>query len=119
MPAERRPAAGPEQHGYRPAPSPAGTGYRNAYDTSYQSGALPPASPSHAGNGNGHASPYSPPAPRRPDTVEPEGTLPAAVPERPAPAYPSTAHGSSGISSAAAMVSDLDDDVDVPPFMRR
>jgi cell division protein FtsZ len=105
-----------------------------------QSGALPPASP------EGSGSRYTPPSPRRPESPVRESYEPSSAPsaassgasERMSPermsshgsaAYGSAGHGSSGNGSsgqhasghgsAASMVSDLDDDVDVPPFMRR
>ncbi len=97
-----------------------------------QSGALPPASP------DGTGSRYTPPSPRRPESPVRESYEPSTgssfgTSERPSPSpvssHTSGANGSSGHHastprtsgqvSAASMVSDLDDDVDVPPFMRR
>jgi cell division protein FtsZ len=143
-----------------PAPSPTqrpaenghgyGTGYRSPYDVAYsasnpnQSGALPPAAPA-AQPASGNGSPYTPPAPRRPESPVREDTEsalppPIAAPEHAAPLHspdpyspdpyrpspspthrPSTSTPSSSAPahSPAALVSDLDDDVDVPPFMRR
>ena len=123
-------------------------GYRSPYDVSYratspnQSGSLPPAAPA-ASAGDSSGSPYTPPAPRRPEQAVREsgndagypgsgqhghhpGTdaglpPPIAAPERAAPLH-SPAPPVSGTSTylpSAARVSDLDDDVDVPPFMRR
>ena len=121
-----------------------GTGYRSAYDTGYQavgphqSGALPPSAPSPAPEPA--PLPYAPPAPRTPDSPvrdaehDPGLPPPIAPAERSSPHNsPSSLHGPSssapsGYSSStpthsshgsAALVSDLDDDVDVPPFMRR
>ncbi|MFC5993364.1 cell division protein FtsZ [Pseudonocardia hispaniensis] len=77
-----------------------------------QTGTLPPAAP------------YTPPVPRQPE--EPRRDTPMAEPSRPAtePPAPPTTSGSlgSGLASspgAASASPDADDDVDVPPFMRR
>ncbi|MHA6795317.1 cell division protein FtsZ [Pseudonocardia bannensis] len=88
-----------------------------------QAGTLPPVSP------------YAPPSPRQPETArresgmtEPGATGGAAEPAPAAPpaaaasaAAPSAASGGPAASAAPARSSDsdLDDDVDVPPFMRR
>ena len=92
----------------------------------HQSGALPPASPAP----QPAASPYTPPAPRRPEQAheaEHGSALPPpiAAPERAAPLHTPASPVSSGhlppapSHGSAAVVSDFDDDVDVPPFMRR
>jgi cell division protein FtsZ len=78
--------------------------------TPNQTGTLPPAAPGQAGSGA-----YAP-APRQPDAVRREAGYEQQVPEpqrphvaeRPAPAY-----------TQPVDVADLDDDVDVPPFMKR
>jgi cell division protein FtsZ len=119
-------------------------GYRSASETGYsvagpnQSGELPPASPQPAA----HGSPYTPPAPRRPESslrdphetapatsastpaagTASTGTAPRPAPTTPPPSYSAPGHGLSGSISdygSATRVSELDDDVDVPPFMRR
>ncbi|MCW0212551.1 MAG: cell division protein FtsZ [Pseudonocardia sp.] len=82
-----------------------------------QSGTLPPAAPgTSAGNGG-----YSPPAPRVPEaTQDGAGQAPRSFGDQ-AP-HASSGGASAGYSSAhspAKPVEDLDDDVDVPPFMRR
>jgi cell division protein FtsZ len=120
------------------------TAYRSPYDTSYkpvgpnQSGALPPAQP------EGNGSYYTPPAPRAPESAReashdtttdsrhamPERSTPSpathASPSHAAPSPASPSHASTSLPSSlpaatpgARLVSDLDDDVDVPPFMRR
>ncbi|MFD1529402.1 cell division protein FtsZ [Pseudonocardia aurantiaca] len=98
-----------------PAPAPAPVA------SPHQSGTLPPAAPS-PGSVAASGAPYAPPAPRQPamarreygyDTTEPvrQQPSPAAPPtvvERPAPNY-----------TQPMDAVDLDDDVDVPPFMKR
>ena len=96
--------------------------------TPNQAGTLPPSMPAapspqpvaHSGtSAASHGGPYSPPAPRQPEALRretgydhtPEPVRPPAppmVPERPAPGY-----------SQPVEAADLDDDVDVPPFMKR
>jgi cell division protein FtsZ len=101
------------------APQPGGNGYTNGRPpaTPHQAGTLPPAAPSPG--------PYAPPAPRQPDSprrdagFDPappparagDGARPSAppvVPERSLPAF-----------TQPVEADDLDDDVDVPPFMKR
>ncbi len=97
-----------------PAPAPAAS--------PHQSGTLPPAAPP-PGSAAASAAPYAPPAPRQPDDGPPGSTAttprsrcasrsrppaPPAVVERPAPSY-----------TQPMDAADLDDDVDVPPFMKR
>jgi len=115
------------------------TAYRSSYDPSYkpvgpnQSGALPPARP------EGNSSHYTPPAPRAPESAAREASHDSstesrhAMPERSTPSPASSSHGAPSASHASTslpsslpaatpgtrLVSDLDDDVDVPPFMRR
>jgi cell division protein FtsZ len=104
--------------------------YRSPYEPSYsasgpnQSGALPPATPDPAPEPGGW--PYTPPSQRRPESSGHEHQEAPAATERHAPAQHSSGQHSAGPSgspgyagSTASMVSDLDDDVDVPPFMRR
>ena len=131
-------AAGDSGSGATPAAAsattaPAATGTNG--NGANQAGTLPPSAPSHGNGTGGYGSqPYAPPAPRRPETpgvtqpartTEPPrhdvaaeypapdasrpGATPPVVPERPAPPY------TTPVDSSA----DLDDDVDVPPFMKR
>jgi cell division protein FtsZ len=91
-----------------PSPTPA----PSAPATPNQTGTLPPAAPAVGGAVAG-AGGYTP-APRQPDTLrrepafEPVPEPPRHVAERPAPVY-----------TQPVDVTDLDDDVDVPPFMKR
>jgi cell division protein FtsZ len=101
-----------------------------AQNTAHQTGTLPPAAPQTAPTQTAstqtappsYATPtYSPPAPRQPDSPRREGTeygssaaehtAPAGtvVPERQAPPH----------TQPVQAAGDLDDDVDVPPFMKR
>jgi cell division protein FtsZ len=76
--------------------------------TPNQAGTLPPAAPPTAG---GFA-----PAPRQPDAVRRESTYePVPEPQRPHVSERSTAP----VYTQPVDVTDLDDDVDVPPFMKR
>jgi cell division protein FtsZ len=98
-----------------PAPAPA------PLASPHQSGTLPPAAPL-PGSAAASGAPYAPPAPRRPETArreygydttepvrqQPPPVAPPAVVERPAPSY-----------AQPMDAVDLDDDVDVPPFMKR
>ena len=113
-----------------------GAGYRSPYEVSYrtlspnQSGALPPAAPAASGT-EPTGSPYTPPAPRRPEPAVRETghdaqhdaglPPPIAAPERAAPLHSPAppVSGTSAYLPSTSRVSDLDDDVDVPPFMRR
>jgi cell division protein FtsZ len=110
--------------GYRNGNDSYGNGndsYRNGHDTTdaNQAGTLPPASPSPASPSPGRHSvapspaPYSPPAPRRPESPvresEHSSYMSEAASERQGSSY----------TPATSVVTDLDDDVDVPPFMRR
>ncbi|NMI00226.1 cell division protein FtsZ [Pseudonocardia acidicola] len=110
--------------------APAGTGNGTGNGTpvsANQAGSLPPATP------------YSPPAPRQPETPrrdpatteqggQPAATEPSAAPAASSPSPASSTPAASPVppsspsttgSSALAADADLDDDVDVPPFMRR
>jgi cell division protein FtsZ len=104
------------------APPPSGPAQAPVPGASpHQSGTLPPAAPP-PGSAAASTAPYAPPAPRQPetarqgygyDTAEPvrqpqPPAAPPAVVERPAPSY-----------SPPMDAVDLDDDVDVPPFMKR
>jgi cell division protein FtsZ len=80
----------------------------------HQSGTLPPPAPGTAGQGQG----FAPPAPRQPDTTRrelgydaPESARQQATPAPPVAERP--------VSTFNQDVTDLDDDVDVPPFMKR
>ena len=70
-----------------------------------QTGTLPPATPPPTA--------YTPPTPRMPDAGEAPGT----APERTSLYTPPTAHTPAPTTYAAP--ADLDDEVDVPPFMKR
>ncbi len=79
----------------------------SAYQPSpLQTGTLPPATPPPTA--------YTPPTPRQPDP----GEVPGHVAERSALYTPPPAHTPSPTSYASPPV-DLDDEVDVPPFMKR
>jgi cell division protein FtsZ len=136
-------AAAPRNPAPSPSPAPAerpaengngssngyGSSYRSPYDVAYsvsgpnQAGALPPAAPAPTADSNG--SPYTPPAPRSPETSvrdsEHDAGLPPpiAAPERAASLHTPPSTPTPSPYRSAPMVSDLDDDVDVPPFMRR
>jgi cell division protein FtsZ len=100
--------------------NPASTTAPSAPTTPNQSGTLPPAAPAaaySAAGSDGYSTPYAPPAPRQPETQRREidhagesarQQAQTVVPERSAPAY------TQQVDDA-----DLDDDVDVPPFMKR
>jgi cell division protein FtsZ len=84
-----------------PTPPPASTGFGAGAN---QNGTLPPVAP------------YSPPAPRTPERENPamtEISTPAAAPEPPAATHPASQPTTAPAETVA------DDDVDVPPFMRR
>jgi cell division protein FtsZ len=116
LPAPNPPArpGEPTNNGY-PA-SAQGAGYGSGFPSSspnltagvHQTGVLPPAAP-------GVGDPYAPPAPRRVDAIRHAdagaGDTPATplAHERPAPPY----------TRPIDTEEDLDDDVDVPPFMKR
>jgi cell division protein FtsZ len=76
--------------------------------TPNQTGTLPPAAP--AGSGA-----YAP-APRQPDAVRRETGYEQQVPE---PQRPHVAERPAPVYTQPVDVADLDDDVDVPPFMKR
>ena len=125
QPAPSPSTAPPRSTGPAPSPAPSsGGGYSSGgYGSGF--GAHPPAA--HSGNGNtghtasgahqtgtlppavpGPAEQY-PPSPRRPEHPQPgDGSAPGTA-ERSAPAY----------TRPAETHDDLDDDVDVPPFMKR
>jgi cell division protein FtsZ len=86
--------AAPQQ---RPAGTPEGAGHGNGAN---RTGALPPAAP------------FVPPEPRRPE--QPRRDAATGDPARPAADPPSTAP-----SAGTARPDEVDDDVDVPPFMKR
>ena len=113
-------------HGTAPASRPAGgygdgaapTGYAAApaqvpngeahHSSALQAGTLPPASPPPAA--------YTPPTPRLPEAGE---ASPSPI-ERSGLYTPPAAHSPSPTSYTAPVSrADLDDDVDVPPFMKR
>jgi cell division protein FtsZ len=71
-----------------------------------QTGTLPPATPPPTA--------YTPPTPRMPDP----GEVPNPAPERTSLYTPPTAHTPAPTTYAAPTI-DLDDEVDVPPFMKR
>jgi cell division protein FtsZ len=71
-----------------------------------QTGTLPPATPPPTA--------YTPPTPRMPDP----GEVPSPAPERTSLYTPPTAHTPAPTTYAAPTI-DLDDEVDVPPFMKR
>ena len=78
------------------------------HSSTLQSGTLPPASPPPAA--------YTPPTPRLPE----HGEAPSSPVDRPGLYSPPAAHSPSPTSySAPPRRSDFDDDVDVPPFMKR
>ena len=84
-----------------PAPSTNGDGH---HGSALQTGTLPPASPPPAA--------YTPPTPRLPEHGE--------APTSPGLYTPPAAHSPSPTSYASPVTrSDFDDDVDVPPFMKR
>ncbi|MFC4943492.1 cell division protein FtsZ [Pseudonocardia sp. GCM10023141] len=84
------------------------SGYGAAQPTSHQTGTLPPAAPS----GNSGPGSYTPPVQRQPDHAPAEQTMPFTAPPAPERSMPATTH-------PVESVVDLDDDVDVPPFMKR
>jgi cell division protein FtsZ len=76
-----------------------------------QAGTLPPAAPPATGGAGGFA-----PAPRHPDAPRREATFePVPEPQRPH----ATERSSAPLYTQPVDVADLDDDVDVPPFMKR
>ena len=86
-----------------PAPSP------------HQSGTLPPAAPPSGSTG----APYSPPTPRQPDTARREFGYDPVEPARPQTTPPPSTAAPSTSYTQPMDATDLDDDVDVPPFMKR
>ncbi|HEV7468311.1 MAG: cell division protein FtsZ [Pseudonocardia sp.] len=113
------PAPQPQASQYSSQPAPQAPSPHPHPQSPNQSGTLPPAAPA-ASNGS-----YSPPAPRVPETTQDGAGAQAPRSFGEAAAAPQAGLGSSsGYSSASAPaaakpVEDLDDDVDVPPFMRR
>jgi cell division protein FtsZ len=119
--------AGPASASAQTAPSQSMAAQNTAtQSTAHQTGTLPPAAPSQTASTQtappSYSTPtYSPPAPRQPDSPRREGTeygssaaehtAPAGsvVPERQAPPH----------TQPVQAAGDLDDDVDVPPFMKR
>ena len=100
-------ADGDAATGYTAPAAPAANG-DSQHNSSLQTGTLPPASPPPAA--------YSPPTPRLPEA----GETPSTPVERAGLYTPPAAHSPSPTSYAApASRADLDDDVDVPPFMKR
>ncbi|GEL20792.1 cell division protein FtsZ [Pseudonocardia asaccharolytica] len=109
------PAGGSAQTGH--APPHNGTGAppptQSAFGTGpNQTGTLPPAAP------------YAPPVPRRPeapryDPALPEPSHPAGTEPPSVPPASSPGIGSPPATATGATSPDADDDVDVPPFMRR
>jgi hypothetical protein len=97
-------------HTGRGHPAPNGSGSAGVNGGAHQSGTLPPATP---------GDPYNAPPQRRTDQPRTDGADPGhagahtppqpMVAERQAPAYP----------RQVDTHDDLDDDVDVPPFMKR
>ena len=95
--------------GYAPSrPRPAAPNGDGHHGSTLQTGTLPPASPPPAA--------YTPPTPRLPEA----GEAPSSPAERPGLYTPPAAHSPSPTSYATPVSrSDFDDDVDVPPFMKR
>ncbi len=102
-------AEGADPSGYAPVDAPAsvasnGDGH---HSSALQTGTLPPAGPPPAA--------YTPPTPRLPEPGEAPSTT-----ERSSLYTPPAAHSPSPTSYATpASRTDFDDDVDVPPFMKR
>jgi len=101
-------------------PGTNGTGYRSA-DGANQAGTLPPAVP--AATSAGPAAPYAPPTQRRPESAVRDGgnhVAPAADPPAPPP-QPIVPERAAPTFTHRLDAADLDDDddVDVPPFMKR
>jgi cell division protein FtsZ len=82
--------------------------------TPNQTGTLPPAAPT-APSGLTGSGAYAP-APRQPDGVRREAAYEQPVPE---PQRPHVAERPAPVYTQPVDVADLDDDVDVPPFMKR
>jgi cell division protein FtsZ len=97
-----------------PAAAPVGTPPPASAPSPHQSGTLPPAAPPSGSTG----APYSPPTPRQPDTARREFGYEPVEPARPQTTPPPSAAPSSGYTQPMD-ATDLDDDVDVPPFMKR
>jgi cell division protein FtsZ len=112
------PAPQPQAPQYSSQPAPQAPSPQPHPQSPNQSGTLPPAAPA-ASSGS-----YSPPAPRVPETTQDgagaqasRGFGETAAPQ--AGLGSSAGYSSSSAPAAAKPVEDLDDDVDVPPFMRR
>ena len=100
-------ASAPAGYGSVPAEAPGANGDGH-HGSTLQTGTLPPASPPPAA--------YTPPTPRLPEA----GEVPSSPADRPGLYTPPAAHSPSPTSYATPVSrSDFDDDVDVPPFMKR
>jgi cell division protein FtsZ len=86
----------------------------SAVPSPHQAGTLPSAAP-------GSGSAYAPPSPRQPDAARHEYGYDASESTRPAtpPAPPPVTERPAPSFTQPVDVTDIDDDVDVPPFMKR